>query len=119
MKLTFIILLLGVVNTKASRTILPANSDLNIYVLPVGQGDSTVIQCPSQYGGNITVVDSGCCKSTNYMIAQNVTNFLNGQTIEMIFLSHPDKDHINYVDAILQGQNLVHLSCIEERSLLT
>ena len=24
----------------------------------------------------------------------------------MIFLSHPDKDHINYIDAILQGRNL-------------
>ena len=76
MKLTFIILLLGVVNTKALK-ILTANSDLNVYVLSVGQGDSTVIQCPSQYGGNITVVDSGCCKSTNYMTAQDVAHFLN------------------------------------------
>ena len=76
MKLTFIILLLGVVNTKAWK-ILIANSDLNVYVLSVGQGDSTVIQCPSQYEGNITVVDSGCCKSTNYMTAQDVAHFLN------------------------------------------
>ena len=76
MKLTFIILLLGVVNTQALK-ILTANSDLNVYALPVGQGDSTVIQCPSQYGGNITVVDSGCCRSTNYMTAQDVAHFLN------------------------------------------
>ena len=104
MKLTFIILLLGVVNTKTLK-ILPANSDVNVYALPVGQGDSTVIQCPSQYGGYVTVVDSGSCKSTNYMTAQDVANFLAGQTIEKIFLSHADKDHINYVDAILQGRN--------------
>ena len=69
MKLTFIILLLGAVNTQASKTILPANSDVNVYALPVSQGDSTVIQCPIQYGGNITVVDSGSCKSINYMTA--------------------------------------------------
>ena len=104
MKITFIILLLGAVNTQALK-ISPANSNLNVYVLPVGQGDSTIIQCPSQYGGYITVVDSGSCKSTNYMTAQDVANFLNGQTIEKIFLSHPDKDHINYVDTILQGRN--------------
>ena len=65
MKLTFIILLLGAVNTQASKTIFPANSDLNIYALPVGQGDSTVIQCPIQYERYVTVVDSGSCKWRN------------------------------------------------------
>ena len=25
--------------------------------------------------------------------------------IEKIFFSHPDKDHVNYVDTILQGRN--------------
>ena len=77
MKLTFIILLLGVVNTQALKKIPPANSNLNVYALPVGQGDSTIIQCPSQFGGKITVVDSGSCKSTNYMTAQDVAHFLN------------------------------------------
>ena len=109
----FIIFLLGAVNTQALK-ILSANSDLNIYALPVGQGDSTIIQCPSQFGGSITVVDSGSCKSTNYMTAQDVAHFLSGQMIEMIFLSHPDKDHINYVDAILQGRShypVIYHSC--------
>ena len=70
------------------------NSDLNIFALPVGQGGSIIIQCPAQYGGFVTLVDSGSCKSTNYMSAQNVSDALKGHTIENIFLSHPDKDHI-------------------------
>ena len=104
MKLTFIILLLGVVNTQAWK-IWPADSDLNIYALPVGQGDSTIIQCPIQYGGYVTVVDSGSCKSTNFMTKEDVATFLTGQMIEKIFLSDPDKDRINYIDAIMQGRN--------------
>ena len=61
--LAFISLLLSTINTQA---LLTANSDLKILSLTaVGQGDSTVIQCPSQYGGHVTVVDSGSCKSTN------------------------------------------------------
>ena len=109
--LLFIIFLLSAVNTQA---LLHVNSDLDIYALPVGQGDSTIIQCPKKYKGNITVVDSVSCKPTNYMTAQNVTNFLNGETIEKIFLSHADKDHINYVDAILQGRSpypVIYHSC--------
>ena len=114
MKLTFIILFLGVVNTQEMKKIPPANSDLNVYALPVGQGDSTIIQCPKEFGEYITVVDSGSCKSTNYMTKEDVATFLTGQTIEMIFLSHPDKDHINYVDAILEGRSpypVIYHSC--------
>ena len=104
--LTFALVAILFVAVHAQKWDLPPpNSDLNIFALPVGQGDSTIIQCPAQYGGFVTVVDSGSCKSTNYMSAQNVSDTLKGHTIERIFLSHPDKDHINYVDAIVKGRN--------------
>ena len=72
------------------------DANLNIYAIPVGQGDCTVIQCPSTKGGKITIVDIGSRKSTGF--SQNdVINYLSGQYIEYLFLTHSDQDHVNYV----------------------
>ena len=85
------------------------NNNLNIYVLPVGQGDATVIQCPKGTGG-LTIVDVGSSKyKPNFMSSDDLTNWLCGGpatlscgalSIEHILLSHPDKDHYNYVGAL-------------------
>ena len=73
-----------------------ADANLNIYAIPVGQGDCTVIQCPSTKGGKITIVDIGSRKSTGFS-KNDVINYLSGQYIEYLFLTHSDKDHVNYV----------------------
>ena len=113
--LVFALVAILFVAVHAQKLDLPfPNSDLNIFALPVGQDDNIIIQCPAQYGGFVTVVDSGSCKLTNYMSAQNVSDALKGHTIEKIFLGHPDKDHINYVDEIVQGRNpypKIYYSC--------
>ena len=73
-----------------------ADGNLNIYAIPVGQGDCTVIQCPSTKGGKITIVDIGSRKSTGFS-QTDVINYLSGQYIEYLFLTHSDQDHVNYV----------------------
>ena len=84
------------------------NNDLNVYALPVGQGDATVIQCPKGKGG-LTIIDIGSSKYNNFMSASDINEWLCGDTkgsatyakrIERIFLSHPDKDHYNFVGAL-------------------
>ena len=87
----------------------PADDNLNIYALPVGQGDCTVIQCPIADGGKITIIDAGSTKETGFT-QDRLIRFLrlrqrgaNSVTIKSIFLTHPDQDHINYIDAILNA----------------
>ena len=103
-QLLFIALFFSAANA-LSWNLPPQTNDLNIFALPVGQGDCTIIQCPRGYGTDVTVVDCGSCKTTNYMSAQDVAATLKLYPIEMIFLSHPDKDHINYIDDIVTGRN--------------
>ena len=79
----------------------PANSNLNIFALPVGQGDCTVIQCPSAYGGEISIIDAGSSANTGFTKTQVIDAF-NGQTVETIILTHPHDDHINYIEDILK-----------------
>ena len=81
----------------------PADENLNIFALPVGQGDATVIQCPAQYGGKLTIVDIGSSKYNGFLGKEDIVRYLEGYTIEHVFLSHPDKDHINFLDVVLSN----------------
>ena len=75
----------------------PADSKLHIYALPVGQGDATVIQCPSTYGGRVTIVDMGSTSRQAYMSNQDITNFFGASItkIDYVYLTHGDRDHYN------------------------
>jgi beta-lactamase superfamily II metal-dependent hydrolase len=81
-------------------TLPPADGDLNIYALPIGQGDCTVIQCPAADGGEISIIDFGSSRSTGWSRAQAVA-YLAGQTIDKVILTHPDKDHVNILEDLL------------------
>ena len=89
---------------KEGLRLLPADDNLNIYALPVGQGDCTVIQCPSRDGNVITIIDAGSSRVTGFT-RDDLVNFLelNEVTINSIFLTHPDEDHIKYIDDILKA----------------
>ena len=106
MKLQLIIvpLLIGIINTQGQpppsspiTRLTSADQNLNILALPVGQGDATIIQCPTQYEGKLTVIDMGSSKHKGFMSKQDITKYLKGFIIEKVFLSHPDKDHINFL----------------------
>ena len=94
---------------------------LHIYALPVGQGDCTVIQCPladSVGRSVITIIDAGSSSDRIGFNEEEVVHFLrlHEETVKIksIFLTHPDLDHIKYIDAILDayGRNVsVYHSC--------
>ena len=87
-------------------TKLPApDGKLNVYALPIGQGDCTIIQCPAtrnrRLDGSViksllTVIDMGASR-TKYMPEENVSNFLGDQkvNVEVVTISHPHGDHYN------------------------
>ena len=125
MKLQLIIvpLLIEIINTQGQRSpsspitrLTSADENLNILALPVGQGDATIIQCPAQHGGKLTVVDMGSSKNEWFMSKQDIAKYLEGFIIEKVFLSHPDKDHNNFLDAALRNLHpqyypIVYHSC--------
>lgn len=71
---------------------------MNVYVLPVGQGDCTIIQCPN---GNIIVVDCGSSGGMGLKPHQ-IKDFLHSQLdkVVAIIITHPDRNHFNYLDKI-------------------
>ena len=78
----------------SSAGILP----LQVYAVPVGQGDCTIIQCPN---GNIVVFDCGS-SGGNRLTANETASWL-GNAIDRvvaILISHPDRDHYNYLPKI-------------------
>ena len=108
--MTAFVLLLVILPTAQSRislqqgaTLGPADNNLNILALPVGQGDATVIQRTVQDGGKITIVDLGSTKDTGFGKPE-IVHYLYGHHIEYIFLTHADKDHCSYVDGILNDR---------------
>ena len=89
--------------TEQAYVMPPADADLHIYALPVGQGDATIIQCPSTYGGGVTIVDMGSsvrqqpCEGITYMTDQQIKNFIGSSPIWYVYLSHADRDHFNII----------------------
>ena len=114
----------------------PPDKNLNVYALPVGQGDCTIIQCPAS-GYNpyqrigpkrrrltplptlLTVVDMGATRRRGqYMREADVSGFLGEQVkyIEVVTISHPDADHHNYIPTVLPPDQLhalkgVYIGC--------
>jgi len=89
----------------AVKKIKPVN--VRVTTLPVGQGDSTMIECADnngnfgpEAGGNITFIDMGSTKSDTIQkndFLKEVWDYTNaGKRIKRIFLTHPDADHVNW-----------------------
>ncbi|XP_065913469.1 uncharacterized protein [Dysidea avara] len=82
----------------------PSNTYVQVYALPVGQGDCTIIQCPSS--GDIIVFDCGS-SGANRIPPSYVQTFLgnNINKVRYIFLTHANKDHYNYLYEITTWNN--------------
>jgi len=74
----------------------PSNTYVQVYALPVGQGDCTIIQCPST--GDIIVFDCGS-NGANRITPSYVQAFLgnNVNKVRYILTTHANQDHYNYL----------------------
>ena len=89
---------------KVAVSIPNADEDLNIYALPVGQGDCTVIQCPKANGGPtkgvVTIIDAGASNSRG-IDGQGIVDFLTGTELNFAVITHSHRDHFSYMNTIL------------------
>ena len=77
----------------------------NMYALPVGQGDCTVITCPSSEtdSGDIVLVDCGATTSAGDIYSSSkVKEFLQLDEVgrATVVITHGDADHYNYLTEI-------------------
>jgi len=79
-----------------------AVAQVRVVTIPVGTGDSTMIECPN---GDITFIDMGALSSQSASnVGVNREDFVNevmrhtnnGKRLKHIFLTHPDEDHISF-----------------------
>ncbi len=100
-----------------ANTMLPADDDLHVYALPVGQGDATLIRCP---GGNVTIVDMGSivrnqpCADITYMTDEEIIYFIGDSPINYVYLTHADQDHYNIIPKLNIPMNVlraVYIGC--------
>ena len=91
-------------STQIQETIPNPTDTLQVFALPVGQGDCTIIRCPN---GNIVVFD--CGSSGGYgMSATEVQSWLGNaiDSVVAIIVSHADTDHNNYLPRIFNDHVL-------------
>jgi beta-lactamase superfamily II metal-dependent hydrolase len=92
---------------------------LHVYALPVGQGDSHVVQCPS---GTLTIVDLGSSEddTAGFWHIAELTAFFQGQynLIRNIILTHNHYDHYSFIPTVLDpttadmsGLQEIYISC--------
>ena len=114
---TYFLFVIFSLSSVALSQIPDADHDVHIYALPVGQGDCTVIQCPKDSKGGkglISIIDAGASNRRG-MGPVEVANFLLGTRLNLVVLTHSDKDHHAYIDYILGGYktkvNVYHSCC--------
>lgn len=85
--------------------LIPSPNDyLNIYALPVGDGDATIIQCP---GGELIVVDMGSSSEGWGWNSNQVKTYLGSQLemVSTIVVTKGTSEHYNYIPRVFSGYN--------------
>lgn len=105
---------LGDENTRDERTPestspTPVNSDtgvLRITAIDSGQGDCTLIECP---GGERILVDCGSSRaalSSREHVREVIAGLIGDAPVDTLVLTHPDRDHYNWLPAVLEGREV-------------
>ena len=80
-----------------------AFADLTVHFLDVGQGDSAIIICD----GHAMIIDGGLPNQSRKIFAYLQDN-LHQSDLKYVIATHPDKDHIGGLSAVLQEAFTVH-----------
>ncbi|XP_065058447.1 uncharacterized protein LOC135686190 [Rhopilema esculentum] len=111
------ILLLVLIRNIKSLPSLPAPDDnLNIFMLPMGDGDSTIVQCPT---GTLTVINLGSVYTSSYWNENDVGKFIPDLSrVENIIITRPHPSCYNLLPLLFEDTKTlkkVYIACsIEE-----
>lgn len=96
----------GIDGTQHSSGPDPTAGELRLHFLDVGQGDSTLIECP---GGTKILVDGGSTTSetadpAGYAAGKHHLDTVLGASrrVDFVFVTHPDRDHYNALSGLLK-----------------
>ena len=100
----------------ASPKLGPADENLNIYMLPMGEGDSTIVQCPT---GKLTIIDLGTIYSKSYWNENDVERYIGDlKRVETIIITRPDPSRYNLFPILFEditALKSVYISCTGSR----
>ena len=86
----------GSTNSNEQISVSPVNSELKIYFIDVGEGDSTLIVCD----GEAMIIDLAANKGS---LMKKYLNDLGIKTIKYVIGTHPDEDHIGSLDVVFEN----------------
>lgn len=94
-----------------------ATSTFRITAIDSGQGDCALIECPN---GTNVMVDCGSSRnahSSREHVREVLSQRIGDAAIDVLVLTHPDRDHYNWVPAVLDGREvrrLVHAAALPD-----
>ena len=97
--------LFTITNTQVSNKPPDGNPLVEVFTLPIGQGDCNVIKCNG--GKNAIVFDCGSLGG-NVLIKENkfqniMSSLLSGATDLQILISHADRDHMSLITTVREN----------------
>ena len=79
------------------------SAEIEIHFINVGQGDSTLVNCPN---GDTILVD--CGSKGNFKrskVRKYLRDALAEPSIDLLVITHPDSDHYNKVESVLEADS--------------
>ena len=104
------------IRSEMDEWLLYSHGSLQVVVLPVGQGDCIAMQCPN---GKLVMFDCGSTDQQNTggrtraLSAEEVRNTILDKVNIILFISHGDMDHYNYLRTVFSDSNGEPLAIIE------
>lgn len=86
-----------VINDNISNTMLDNTTNLQVYVLDVGQADSILIKSNDKYA----LIDAGCNETGDELVSY--LESLGIEKFEHVIATHPHEDHIGGMDNIIEN----------------
>lgn len=100
----------------SSPKLSPADDNLNIYMLPMGEGDSTILQCPT---GKLTIINLGTIYSKSYWNENDVERYIADlRRVETIIITRPHPSRYNLLPILFEditSLKNVYISCTSSR----
>lgn len=88
---------------------VPQADELTVLIVDVGAGLCTVTRAPGPDGPHYMVYDAGSTAWQSQECFRAIDEVIEGDTIDLLIVSHPDTDHLSNADELLARFNVRHI----------